>query len=293
MGTASGDSLYRLRAARTSDYAFLFDLHRRSLGGSKPDFDERFDPEQTQIITLNGVDIGELSVEDREEELVLARISILPEYQRRGIGTAVVWSLLEKAEERDIPVRLTAPKANPARRLLERLGFVVTGEDGERVFLCAAPGEGSAVKGRVRVAVCRLEGSADLPLPAYQSEGAVGMDLCAAVSEELVLEPGKIGTLPCGFAVAIPTGYEAQIRPRSGLALRGITVVNAPGTIDSDYRGEVKVLLINLGTEALRVTRGMRIAQMLVLPVPRVEWQEVTELPSTARGEGGFGHTGV
>ncbi len=144
------------------------------------------------------------------------------------------------------------------------------------------------------VPIRRLPGTEDLPLPAYQSAGAAAMDLHAAVGPDVVLEPGAVARVPCGFAVAIPPGYEAQIRPRSGWAARhAVTVANAPGTIDSDYRGEVQVLLINHGREPFRVTRGMRIAQMVVVPVPRVAWREVAELPPTGRGAGGFGHTGA
>jgi dUTP diphosphatase len=119
------------------------------------------------------------------------------------------------------------------------------------------------------------------------------MDLPASVAEPVSLQPGEFTLIPCGFALAIPMGFEAQVRPRSGLATRhGITVLNAPGTIDSDYRGEVKVLLINHGTEAFTVTAGMRIAQLIVSPVARVEWERQEELPPTTRADGGFGHTG-
>ena len=123
--------------------------------------------------------------------------------------------------------------------------------------------------------------------------GAAGFDLCAAVAEDTVIHPGNIRAIPCGFAMAVPAGYEAQVRPRSGLASKsGITLINSPGTIDADYRGEVMVPLINHGRTDFVVTRGMRIAQMLVLPVPEVEIQEVDTLDETARGHGGFGHTG-
>lgn len=122
---------------------------------------------------------------------------------------------------------------------------------------------------------------------------AAGFDLCAAVSTEITLPPGEIRQIPCGFAMAIPAGYEAQVRPRSGLASKfGITLINSPGTIDADYRGEVHVPLINHGPSPFVVTRGMRIAQMLVLPVPMVDFEEVTELDDTERGHRGFGHTG-
>jgi dUTP pyrophosphatase len=143
------------------------------------------------------------------------------------------------------------------------------------------------------IAVRRLPGLADLPLPEYKSHHAAAMDLAAAIPEPLVLRPGGRALVPCGFSIAVPDGYEAQVRPRSGLASRhGVTVVNAPGTIDADYRGEVMVALVNLGAEPFVIERGMRIAQLLVAPVPRVVWSEVDELPATARGAGGFGHTG-
>jgi dUTP pyrophosphatase len=146
---------------------------------------------------------------------------------------------------------------------------------------------------QVRVEICRLAGQEDLPLPAYQTEGAAAMDLHAAVHADLSIGPGRVEAVPCGISIAVPPGYEAQVRPRSGLAAtRAVGVANSPGTIDSDYRGEVKVLLINHGPEPLVVTRGMRIAQMLVVPVPRVQWMPVAELPPTRRSGGGFGHTG-
>ena len=130
-------------------------------------------------------------------------------------------------------------------------------------------------------------------LPAYLSAGAAGMDLPAAIDAPLVIDPMQIAKVPCGFSLAIPVGFEGQVRPRSGLAARhGVTVLNAPGTIDSDYRGEVSVLLINLGSEPLTIASGMRIAQLIIAPVARVEWTQTDELPSTERGDGGFGHTG-
>lgn len=123
--------------------------------------------------------------------------------------------------------------------------------------------------------------------------GAAGFDLAAAVAESVTLRPGDIRVVPCGFAMALPAGYEAQVRPRSGLASRnGITLVNTPGTIDADYRGEVQVPLINLGRADFVVERGMRIAQMVVMPVPPVALVEVPDLDETPRGPGGFGHTG-
>ena len=132
-----------------------------------------------------------------------------------------------------------------------------------------------------------------LPLPAYESDGAAGLDLRADIEEPIPLAVGARALIPTGLVVQLPNGYEAQIRPRSGLALRhGITLLNSPGTIDSDYRGEIHVLLVNLGSDGFAVERGDRIAQMVVAPVSRVRWRESDSLGSTRRGEGGFGHTG-
>lgn len=154
--------------------------------------------------------------------------------------------------------------------------------------------EWRAVTASLRIPIQRLPGGEGVPLPEYQSAHAAALDLAAAVPEPLSVAPGTIAVVPCGFAIALPPGYEAQVRPRSGLASRhGLTVVNAPGTIDADYRGEVKVALINLGQASVTIERGMRIAQLVVAPVPRVEWDVVGELPPTARGAGGFGHTGT
>ncbi len=145
----------------------------------------------------------------------------------------------------------------------------------------------------LRVAIVRHPGNEDIALPTYQSEHAAAMDLHAAVTQPVVIQPGKIEKIPAGFSMAVPVGYEAQIRPRSGLASKfGITLPNSPGTIDADYRGPIIVALINLGQEPFEITRGMRIAQMMVTPVPRVAWEEVADLGETARGAGGFGHTG-
>lgn len=145
----------------------------------------------------------------------------------------------------------------------------------------------------ITVKVKRVPGAEDVPLPRRMTQHAAGFDLHAAVKHPLVLAPGQISLVPCGFCMAMPEGYEAQIRPRSGLASRhGIAPVNTPGTIDSDYRGEVQVPLINHGRHDFEITRGMRIAQMLVAPVPQVTLAEVDELDDTARGTGGFGHTG-
>jgi dUTP pyrophosphatase len=142
----------------------------------------------------------------------------------------------------------------------------------------------------------RLPHAADLPAPDYATEGAAGLDLCAAVPDDhpLVLAPGAWAAIPTGLVLAIPPGHEGQVRPRSGLALaKGVTVLNAPGTVDSDYRGEVRVLLINLGHAPFAVTRGMRIAQLVFAPVARAALAEVAELSTTERGEGGFGSTGL
>lgn len=156
-----------------------------------------------------------------------------------------------------------------------------------------AVGTITPVSTTIRVPIRRVAGAADLPLPAYQTTNAAAMDVSAALEQPLSLAPRAIALVPCGFALAVPEGYEAQLRPRSGLASKfGITVVNTPGTIDADYRGEVKVALVNLGPQPFTIERGMRIAQLLVVPVPRVSWEEVAELPDTARGSGGFGHTG-
>jgi dUTP pyrophosphatase len=146
----------------------------------------------------------------------------------------------------------------------------------------------------VRVAVQRLPQGEGLPMPGYMSEHAAGADLCAAVREQLTLLPGARALVPTGFSIALPPGYEAQVRPRSGLAIRcGVTCLNAPGTIDADYRGEVQVVLANFGTEPFVVRRGDRIAQIVVAPVARASFDLVDELPPTVRGDGGFGSTGV
>ena len=145
----------------------------------------------------------------------------------------------------------------------------------------------------IPVAIKRIRPDNDLPLPRYMTEHAAGMDLCADLDEEVVLAPGERRLIPTGIAVALPEGYEAQIRPRSGLAAKhGIALVNSPGTIDADYRGEIGVVLINHGLEPFRIGRGERIAQMVIASFSRVEWQETDELEQTRRGGGGFGHTG-
>jgi dUTP pyrophosphatase len=140
----------------------------------------------------------------------------------------------------------------------------------------------------------RLPHGADLPLPAYETPGAAGMDLRAAVAEPLVLAPGERAAAPTGLIIALPPGYEGQVRPRSGLALRsGVTALNSPGTIDADYRGEVKVILINHGAAPVTISRGERIAQLIIAPVVQAVWAEVEALDPTGRGEGGFGSTGA
>jgi dUTP pyrophosphatase len=147
--------------------------------------------------------------------------------------------------------------------------------------------------GRVKVKVKRVGTGESPKLPCYMSEHASGMDLFAHLSKEVVIHPGERHLIPTGIAVALPEGHEGQIRPRSGLAIRnGIGIVNAPGTVDSDYRGEIKVILINLGAEPFVVKTGTRVAQFVITPVARAELEEVPELPETPRSEGGFGHTG-
>lgn len=147
---------------------------------------------------------------------------------------------------------------------------------------------------RVEIQVRRLPHGGDLPLPAYATDESAGMDLLAAVAEDVVLQPGERRLIPSGIAIALPPETEAQVRPRSGLALKhGITVLNAPGTIDADYRGEVGVILINLGQEPYTVTRGMRIAQMVIAPVGQAAWHPVESLDASGRGAGGFGSTGT
>jgi dUTP pyrophosphatase len=145
----------------------------------------------------------------------------------------------------------------------------------------------------ISVEVMRLPHAADLPMPAYQSEHAAGLDLVAAVAQTGVsIAPGAAAIVPTGIAIALPVGFEAQVRPRSGLAAKhGVTVLNSPGTIDADYRGEIAVVLINHGRAAFSVTRGMRVAQLVVAPVTRVRIRETASLDQTTRGSGGFGST--
>lgn len=146
----------------------------------------------------------------------------------------------------------------------------------------------------VNVSIVRLENLKELPLPSYSTVDSAGMDLMAAIDEDIVLKPLERRVVPTGIAIALPKGYEAQVRPRSGLALKsGISIPNSPGTIDADYRGEVGVILVNLSNQDFTITRGMRIAQMVIAQYSQVNWNIVESLDSTARGEGGFGSTGT
>ena len=146
----------------------------------------------------------------------------------------------------------------------------------------------------VAVAVRRLPHGDDLPLPHYATLLSAGMDLLAAAEAEVTIAPGERVMIPTGIAIALPEGFEAQIRPRSGLAAKhGLTVLNSPGTVDADYRGEIKVILVNTSPEDFRIERGMRIAQLVVAPVVQADWIEVDTLPESERGDGGFGSTGV
>jgi dUTP pyrophosphatase len=145
----------------------------------------------------------------------------------------------------------------------------------------------------IDVQITRLPHGRDLPLPAYQSARAAGLDLLAAVDTPISLKPGERALVPTGIAIALPGGHEAQVRPRSGFAIKqGVTVLNSPGTIDADYRGEIKVALVNLGHEPVEIARGMRIAQMVIAPVSHASLREVPTLAETSRGAGGFGSTG-
>ena len=145
----------------------------------------------------------------------------------------------------------------------------------------------------VSVQITREPGCDDLPLPAYETEHAAGMDMRAAVTEPLTLQPGERTLVPTGLRIALPEGYEAQIRPRSGLAIKhGISLLNTPGTIDADYRGEIRIIIANLGQQPFVINRGDRIAQMIVAPVTKVAWEVTDTLSETTRGAGGFGHTG-
>lgn len=147
---------------------------------------------------------------------------------------------------------------------------------------------------RIEIHISQVKGAEDLPLPRYMTNQAAGMDIYAHVSGDESLSPGMIKLIPAGIKIALPAGYEAQIRPRSGLALKhGISMVNTPGTIDADYRGEIQVIMINFGKEEFIIKRGDRIAQMVINKIEQVQWLPVEQLPDTKRGEGGFGHTGT
>lgn len=147
---------------------------------------------------------------------------------------------------------------------------------------------------RIQIRVQRLSHAGDVELPARMTAGAAGADVRAAVAAPVEIAPGEIAMIPTGLVLEIPSGWEVQIRPRSGLAVKhAVTLINSPATIDSDYRGEIRIALINLGREPFRVERGMRIAQMLAARVPDVEWVDAADLTETARGSGGFGHSGV
>jgi dUTP pyrophosphatase len=146
--------------------------------------------------------------------------------------------------------------------------------------------------GEIEVYIHKLAGNEDIPLPQYMTDQAAGMDIFAAVAKEEIILPGERKKIPTGISVALPAGYEAQIRPRSGLALKdGVTLLNSPGTIDADYRGEIALIMINHGEDPFIVSRGLRLAQMVIQKIYRVNWVQSEELNSTARGAGGFGHT--
>ena len=152
----------------------------------------------------------------------------------------------------------------------------------------------SQMKNEVKVYITRVnEASKGIPLPAYATEHAAGMDVCAAVDGDFVMRAGETALIPTGFAIALPMGFEAQVRPRSGLAIKHrIGILNSPGTIDADYRGEVKIVLTNFGTQDFTIKRGDRIAQLVIAPHSRAQWEETQSLDETKRGAGGFGHTG-
>jgi dUTP pyrophosphatase len=145
---------------------------------------------------------------------------------------------------------------------------------------------------KIEAFIQKISGNDDIPLPRYMTNQAAGMDIFAAVTDEEIILPGQRKKIPTGIKIALPEGYEAQIRPRSGLAInQGITLLNSPGTIDADYRGEIALIVINLGEEPFIVKRGMRLAQMIIQKICRLDWVETTELTNTSRGSGGFGHT--
>ncbi len=148
---------------------------------------------------------------------------------------------------------------------------------------------------QISIRICRVSDRIkDIPLPSYATDGSSGMDIRAGVEDKLTLRPGETALIPTGFRIEVPPGYEAQVRPRSGLAINNsVGILNSPGTIDSDYRGEVKIVITNFGKKEFTVARGDRIAQLVIAPVAHATWKEVSSIDSTSRGEGGFGHTGT
>jgi dUTP pyrophosphatase len=170
----------------------------------------------------------------------------------------------------------------------------MSGTRDDRFITSAAQRAMTQPRSAVPIQVVRLPHAEGLPLPSYATEGAAGMDLLAAVTVPLTIAPGARALVPTGIRIALPAGYELQVRPRSGLALKhGIVLPNSPGTVDEDFRGELQVIVMNAGDAAFTIERGMRIAQAVVAPVVRAVWQEVEKLPETARGAGGFGSTGT
>lgn len=179
-----------------------------------------------------------------------------------------------------------APRSRSARTAARRAAANYGGTPGARAPRAAGPGT-------VAIPILRLPGNEDLPLPEPATPDSAGVDLRAAILEPIALAPGERALVPTGFALALPRGYEGQVRPRSGLALKfGLTLLNTPGTIDADYRGEVAVIAVNLGGKKVAIRRGDRIAQLVVAPVTAAAFAEVRELPASPRGGGGFGHTG-
>ena len=160
--------------------------------------------------------------------------------------------------------------------------------------MMSTKGEKHQLDNSIKMAICKAKGAEDLPLPKYMTPGSVGMDLVANVSKTICINPGEFKAIPCGIIIQLPLGYEAQVRPRSGLALKhGITLLNSPGTIDTDYRGEIKAILINHGKQEFFIERGDRIAQLVIAKVAHVNIFQTPNLTETERGEGGFGHTGL
>jgi len=200
--------------------------------------------------------------------------------------TAVTDSVLLRKRDATVTTVRAGHPDGPARRVQNQAGRNPHQNHN------MVPGQSAAVP--LSVQILRLPEAEGLPLPGYATAGASGMDVLAAIPTSVSIPPLSWRLIPAGIAIALPAGYEAQIRPRSGLAMRhGVGVLNAPGTIDADYRGPISVILINLGTEPFDLHRGDRIAQLVIQPVIHIQWTEVSELPETGRGDGGFGHTGV